>query len=199
MGSCCGCLAISLPFVCICLHFVGKFVCPFWSLLHAQEGTGREREPSVRPPCAARTNLTPPAVPRADAKQPKAKTTHTNHPKPPQNPSKTPPKPTQNNQNPSVPVCPLFPAALNAKIKLTNQTTPPPDPNRKRPTTHDFLREMTVRTLPPDPAGGIGDKNKTKTRPKTQLAWGALLSALSSTTTTPMQPQGGFKNLAAWH
>ncbi len=37
----------------------------------------------------------------------------------------------------------------------------PPDPGQNRPKTSDFLKDMTVRTLPQDPQGG-GAQNKIK-------------------------------------
>ncbi len=49
-------------------------------------------------------------------------------------------------------------AELKAKIKIKNLL----ESGRDRPKTYDFLRKMAVRTLPRDPPGGWGAKNKFK-------------------------------------
>ncbi len=55
-------------------------------------------------------------------------------------------------------------AALRAKIKIKTHYSP--DPGRDRPKTSHFLKDMIVRTLPRDPPGGEGTKNKIKNRLK---------------------------------
>ncbi len=52
-------------------------------------------------------------------------------------------------------------AALRADMNIKSKY--PPDPGRNRPKTNDFLRNMSVRTLPPPgPPVGVGAKNKIK-------------------------------------
>ncbi len=52
-------------------------------------------------------------------------------------------------------------AVLKAKIQIKNKIVPP-GCGRNRPKTSDFLKKMAVRTLPRDPPGEGGAKNKIK-------------------------------------
>ncbi len=52
-------------------------------------------------------------------------------------------------------------AVLRDKVKVEKNDYPP-DPGRNRPHSRDFLRKLTVRTLPRDPPGGGGAKNKNR-------------------------------------
>ncbi len=53
-------------------------------------------------------------------------------------------------------------AVLTAKLKLKIQY--PPGLSRDQPKISDFLEEMAVWTLPRDPPGGEGARNKIKNR-----------------------------------
>ncbi len=47
----------------------------------------------------------------------------------------------------------LIPAALNATINKKHILPPPPDPDRNRPKTHDFQKQMRVSGPSPGPPG----------------------------------------------